>query len=116
MKPEPLTKEIESLIVSDIEQIRDDIKSGHAFIESYDDVLDILKETLPQKVSIIVKHRVKWLLKEIEKERKEVKEAWHQFLRVKASETTIARIEGILDGLERVEDLIKKAFSGVVEE
>ena len=105
MKPEPLTEEIESLIVSDIEQTRDDIKSGHAFIESYDDVLDILKKTLPQKVLTIVKHRVQWLLKEIEKMEKELRP------------TIPATYEdGFYNCLCVVKTLIKKAFSGVVEE
>jgi len=107
MKPEPLTKEIENVIVSDIEQIRDDIKSGYAFIESYDDVLDILKKTLPQKVSTIIKHKIKWLLKEIEKKRKEIENAVELSQKTKLSS---------LGWMYWFENKIKKAFSGVIEE
>ena len=104
MKPEPLTEKKMKCVVSNGNfsfepAFKEDVGKLAIYFNYWD-----------------VKSAVQWLLEEIEKERKEVKEAWHQFLRVKASETTIARIEGILDGLERVEDLIKKAFSGVLEE
>ena len=60
----------------------------------------------------ILKDKIRKILKEIEKERKEVREALFTFLRTKTSERIIGRTEGIIDGLDRAEDLIKKLLAG----
>jgi len=72
---------------------------------------DNIAEAIIEKTMELVGKR---LWEEIEKERKEVREAFFAFLRTKTSERIIGRTEGIIDGLDRAEELIKKVF-GVVE-
>jgi len=58
--------------------------------------------------SFELKEKVEWLLKEIEKELKEIEEP--QTLQEEAW------TNGFIQGLGKVKDLIKKAFSGVLRE
>ena len=74
MKPEPLAKEIEEAISLSIESFRDDIKSGRAYVENYDDIFNELKKVLPQQISAIIRQRANQLLKEIEERAEKWKE------------------------------------------
>jgi len=74
MKPEPLAKEIEEAISLSIESFRDDIKSGCAYVENYDDIFNELKKVLPQQISAIIRQRINQLLKEIEERAEKWKE------------------------------------------
>jgi len=89
MNPEPLTKEK----IDEIEDV------DMVTMEAYDRKIVDYKD---------VKSAVNWLLKEIEKELKEVEEP--QTLQEKAW------VNGFIQGLGKAKDLIKKAFSGVIEE
>lgn len=92
MTPEPLTKE----------------KIIEKLAKEYEEILESLNAISKDKV----KQRVNWLLKEIEKEQ----EKYEPKVGVSYDRKLIYWNEGVSDGLEIAKDLIKKAFSGVVEE
>ncbi len=88
MKPEPLTN---GLLVDEKEK-----------------TLKIVS----QRFWLDLKERVKELLKEIKKEQEKLKE---QYKKARKN-TQRTWIGGAIGGLEIAEDLIKKAFNGVIEE
>ncbi len=93
MKPEPLSKILSELI----EGFVDDYEKGYV---DRDDLID----GLATHIELEVKKRVEWLLKEIDKKRKEM---------LKYNNTSCGAC--YVSCLLFVEDLIKKAFEGVVE-
>jgi len=110
MKFESLAKEIEKVIDSTIENFRDDIKSGYSVIENYDDVLDTLKRTIPQKVLIIMGQKVSQLLKEIDK-------MWDKAYDKQIEDSKVySWYDGYKQACEDLEKKVKKAFVEVSED
>ena len=105
MKPEPLTKEIEKKWKK---LIWDD--EHPEFWDVFEDYLDI---GILDEVKKVIRKRVQLLLKEIEKE---MKIEWNIAKETSnISEKQSMGSYGYYKGLKRAKDLIKKAFSGVIE-
>jgi len=108
MKPEPLTKK----------EIQEEWENFWWY--NYPEIVELFERKLDQKTLDIVKivcekiirKRLKWLLKEIEKEKKNTNKILDKKDCVGSCRFFQA---GFRDGLQFVERLIKKAFSGVIE-
>ena len=131
MNPEPLTKEereklqrsleLMAVIEEEVGEARKELnniwfnlprkpteKDWKKFREEVKQILSPLFELLQlHGYSFELKERVNWLLKEIEKNKKYSLRKWDK--------TEDSYYHGTLDGLQLCENLIKKAFSGVIE-
>lgn len=124
MKPEPLTKEkiVEKVLTEYFEGdkkiaktiIEDEVVDMHNFniVNFIERTMDITKEEF--------RKRVEWALKEIDKsynklakEQRELEDKW-EYLE-DSEKDYLEKIRGALECLEQIKDLIKKAFSGVIE-
>ena len=104
MKPEPLKIELTPEAYEDLKRIAKKIKEIDEFKEIDEKVIIRLLAVTFVTFKLREKSAVQWLLKEIEKEKKKLGDLSYE-----------ERIERLVC-FEWVKTLIKKAFSGVVEE
>ena len=116
MKPEPLTKEkiryleggefkemeVPTLIKNILDKIYPEKEYEYFSKDLLEDEIDTIKQTLE-----FIKQRVNWLLKEIEKKQEQIEKSKVIDIHTKSSFKT---------SLDWCKNLIKKAFSGVIEE